>query len=313
MVVNVVVALFAGLLLALGIAAAREYADGRIRNQEDLAARLGAPVLSSIPTRRRVRAATVPEGLITLREPDSVEAEAFRGLRANLLFATNHIGARSVLITSADVDQGNTWVAANLAVALATGGKSVVLVSADLRRPCLQTAFGTESDVTLFDVLNRSADLHDAVHRTPVVGLWFVEGRSTSSCSLSSSELAMAADLADPATARRLVSELASDVADIVLVCAPPLMARADTIAWAPACDGVLLVSDVRTTTRADSAKVREQLERAKATVIGAVLLERGRPRWRRLPRLRSRHGAVTDTKVLTSASEGSVRPTLTR
>jgi succinoglycan biosynthesis transport protein ExoP len=313
MLVNIVAALFAGLLLGFGVGAAREYADGRIRSREDLGSRLGAPVLSSIPTRRRVRAAAAAGGLITLREPDSVEAEAFRGLRANLLFATSHIGARSVLITSADVDQGNTWVAANLAVALAAGGKRVVLVSADLRRPCLQMAFGTEPNATLFDVLMRSVDLHDAVHGTPVAGLAFVEGRSKSSHSLSSSELAVAADLADTATARRLVRELASDTADIVLVCAPPLMARADTIAWAPACDGVLLVSDVRTTTRADSAKAREQLERAQATVIGAVLLERGRRRWRRLPRLRSRHGAVTDTKVVTSVSEGSVRPTLTR
>jgi hypothetical protein len=42
-----------------------------------------------------------------------------------------------------------------------------------------------------------------------------------------------------------------------------------------------MLVSDVRTTTHADTARAKDLLGRAHATIVGAVLLERGRRKWR--------------------------------
>ena len=280
-VVNLVAALFLGLLLGFGVAAAREYADDRIRNREDLETWLASPVLSSIPTRFKGRAAVDLGGLITLQEPGSIQAEAFRGLRTSLLLETSNIGARSILITSADLDQGTTWVAANLAVALAASGKRVILISADLRNPCLGPAFSTEPEAGLYDVLARFEDLRDVVHRTSIEGLWLVEGRCSTGYDIRS-QIAGAADLVDLISAGDVVRE-ALNIADLVLVCSPSLPAHSESASWARACDGVLLVSDVRTTTHADTARAKELLGRAHATIVGAVLLERGRRSWRRI------------------------------
>jgi capsular exopolysaccharide synthesis family protein len=278
-IVNLVAALFLGLLLGFGVAAAREYTDDRIRNREDLESWLASPVLSSIPTRFKGRAAVDLGGLITLQEPGSIQAEAFRGLRSSLLLETANIGARSVLVTSADLDQGATWVAANLAVALAASGKRVILISADLRNPCLGPAFNTEPESGLYDVLARFEDLRDVVHRTSIEGLSLVEGRCSAGYDIRS-QLVGAADLVDLVSAGDVVRE-ALNIADLVLVCAPPLPAHSESASWARACDGVLLVSDVRTTTHADTARAKELLGRAHAAILGAVLLERGRRRWR--------------------------------
>jgi Mrp family chromosome partitioning ATPase/capsular polysaccharide biosynthesis protein len=279
-IVNLVAALFLGLLLGLGVAAAREYRDDRIRNREDLETSLASPVLSSIPTRFKGRSATDRGGLVTLQEPGSIQADAFRGLRTSLLLETTNIGARSVLVTSADLDQGSTWVAANLAVALAASGKRVILISADLQNPRLGPVFGTEPEAGLYDVLARSEDLRDVLHRTSIEGLWLVDGR----CSIGydiRSQLAGAADLVDLISAGEVVRQ-ALHFADLVLVCSPSLSAHSESASWARGCDGVLLVSDVRTTTHADTARAKELLARAHATIVGAVLLERGRRRWRR-------------------------------
>ena len=278
-VVNLVAALFLGLLLGFGVAAAREYADDRIRNREDLETWLASPVLSSIPTRFKGRAAVDLGGLVTLHEPGSIQAEAFRGLRTSLLLETSNIGARSVLITSADLDQGSTWVAANLAVALAASGKRVILISADLQNACLGPAFSTEPEAGLYDVLARFEDLRDVVHRTSIEGLSLVEGRCSTGYD-TRSQIAGAADLVDLISVGDVVRE-ALNMADLVLVCSPSLPAHSESSSWARACDGVLLVSDVRTTTHADTARARELLGRAHATIVGAVLLERGRRRWR--------------------------------
>ena len=279
-IVNLVAALFLGLLLGFGVAAAREYTDDRIRNREDLETWLASPVLSSIPTRFKGRSATDRDGLITLQEPGSIQADAFRGLRTSLLLETTNIGARSVLVTSADLDQGSTWVAANLAVALAASGKRVILISADLQNPCLGPVFGIEPEAGLYDVLARSEDLRDVLHRTSIEGLWLVDGRGSIGYDIRS-QLAGAADLVDLISAGEVVRQ-ALHIADLVLVCSPSLPAHSESASWARGCDGVLLVSDVRTTTHADTARAKELLGRAHATIVGAVLLERGRRRWRR-------------------------------
>ena len=279
-VVNLVAALFLGLLLGFGVAAAREYTDDRIRNREDLETWLASPVLSSIPTRFKGRSAVDLGGLITLQEPGSIQADAFRGLRTSLLLETSNIGARSVLITSADLDQETTWVAANLGVVLAASGKRVILISADLRNPCLGPAFNTEPEAGLYDVLARFEDLRDVVHRTSVEGLWLIDGRCSTGHDIRS-QIAGAADLVDLISAGDVVREALS-LADLVLVCSPSLPAYSESASWARACDGVLLVSDVQTTTHADTARAKELLGRANATIVGAVLLERGRRNWRR-------------------------------
>ncbi len=279
-VVNLVAALFLGLLLGFGVAAAREYTDDRIGNRDDLETWLASPVLSSIPTRFKGRSATDLGGLITLQEPGSIQADAFRGLRTSLLLETSNIGARSVLVTSADLDQGSTWVAANLAVALAASGRRVILISADLRNPRLGPVFSTEPDAGLYDVLARFEDLRDVVHRTSVEGLWLVEGRCSTGHDIRS-QLGGAADLVDLISAGDVVREALS-IADLVLVCSPSLPTHSESASWARACDGVLMVSDVRTTTHADTARAKELLGRAHATIVGAVLLERGRRSWRR-------------------------------
>jgi capsular exopolysaccharide synthesis family protein len=281
-IVNLVAALFLGLLFGFGVAAAREYADDRIRNREDLESWLASPVLSAIPTRFKGRAAVDLGGLITLQEPGSVQAEAFRGLRTSLLLETSNIGARSVLVTSADLDQGATWVAANLAVSLAASGKRVILISADLRNPCLGPVFNTEPEAGLYEALAGSEDLRDVVHRTSIEGLWLVEGRCSTGYDIRS-QLGGAADLVDLISAGDVVRE-ALNIADLVLVCSPSLPAHSESASWARACDGVLLVSDVRTTTHADTARAKELLGRAHATIVGAVLLERGRRKWRLSP-----------------------------
>ena len=54
--------------------------------------------------------------------------EAYKTLRTNLSFLTNVSGVRSVLITSAVPEESKSTTAINLAITLASSGKSVVLV-----------------------------------------------------------------------------------------------------------------------------------------------------------------------------------------
>src|SRR5918997_2386672 len=72
-----------------------------------------------------------------LSEPRSPAAEAYRSLAASLQFSTEDGPLQVVGVTSAGAAEGKSSTVANLAVALAEGGRRVIAVDADLRRPGL--------------------------------------------------------------------------------------------------------------------------------------------------------------------------------
>src|SRR5215207_1208706 len=129
--VDVAVALIIGLGLGVGTAMIRDRLDDRLRSPEDFEAQAGAPVLALIPAFRSPRGNRAAR-LVMVRSPSSIVAEAYRNLRTLLLQMATLRETKTLLVTS-PVGKDTTTIAANLAVAIAQSGRSVVLVCADLR------------------------------------------------------------------------------------------------------------------------------------------------------------------------------------
>src|ERR1043165_8043851 len=91
--------------------------------------------------------------LVMLADPTSAAAEAYRALAANLQFAYADRQLQTIGVTSAAAGEGKSTTAANLAIALAEGGRRVIVVDADLRRPSLHTLFGLDLDDGLSTIL----------------------------------------------------------------------------------------------------------------------------------------------------------------
>src|SRR3954447_5285539 len=111
---------------------------------------------SLAPISRNGRAlSAVPSGstLIMLAEPQSAAAEAYRTLAANLQFSSRDFDVQTIGITSAAPGEGKSTTTANLAIALAEGGRRVIAIDADLRRPVLHTLFGLDNTQGLTNVL----------------------------------------------------------------------------------------------------------------------------------------------------------------
>jgi polysaccharide biosynthesis transport protein len=269
--INGSLGLVLGLMLGLALAVLREYADDHLRGSDDFESQVGMPVLGTIPAIATRHAPSGAGALVTIPQPDSATAEAFRHLRANFTVAAASSGAKTVLVTSAGEGEGKTFTTANLGVVLAKSGCEVILVSADLRRPHLEQVFGITARLGLVDLLRdrvvpRSISTAEAgattmwsvMHNLLVLPVGSTDGDLT--------ELLGSNDLTE------LIQGLRNQV-DYVLVDATPLLPVADAAALVPACDAVLMVANARSATRADVLEACQQLERMHATTLGAVLI----------------------------------------
>src|SRR5579859_3981521 len=226
-----------------------------------------SPDLTSLATvsrnGRSLAAATSNVALIMLADPQSPAAEAYRALAANLSFAYADRQLQTIGITSAAAGEGKSTTVANLAIALAEGGRRVIVVDADLRRPGLHTLFGLEGKDGLANMLlGEQAQL--PLHETAAPGVRLLASGPASANPL------------EALTSRRFdhVLAMARAQADFVLVDTAPAGALADAAVLAPRLDGMLLVVSAGRTKRDLARRAREQLERVKANLLGVVLTD---------------------------------------
>lgn len=256
-----------GVLLGLGAAILREYADDHLRGSDDFESQVGTPVLGAIPAVPALRGAP-GEDLVTIQQPDSAATEAFRHLRANFVVAAASCDAKAILVTSPGEGEGKTFITANLGIVLAKSGCSVILLSADMRRPRLEQLFGISARLGLADLLKDKVVLRSITDDAGA--MWSVMQNlmvlPVGSTDDDPTELLGSSDMTE------LIRSL-RHLVDFVLIDATPLLPVADAAALVPACDAVFMVADARSATRADVLEARQHLERMHATMLGAVLI----------------------------------------
>jgi protein-tyrosine kinase len=107
--------------------------------------------------------------LVVLSAPESVDAENFKVLRAQVLFPKDEPSPKTIMVTSAFPGEGKSFVSANLAISIALGiNEHVLLVDCDLRRPSLHRALGFGPCLGLCEHLNGKEKLEDLIIRTKI-------------------------------------------------------------------------------------------------------------------------------------------------
>jgi succinoglycan biosynthesis transport protein ExoP len=248
-----------GILLMVAVAFLVEYLDDTIKTPEDVNKLLGIPVIGLIGEMGNPKG---ERGSVFVDDnPRSPIAEAFRTLRTNLDFSSVDKPIKSILITSANPSEGKTTIAVNLAVVSAQGDRRVILVDADLRKPSTHRQLKVPNRKGLSEVFRHQIELHDALipwNDLPI--------KILTSGSLPPNP----AELLGSDRMTEVIQQL-EDEADIIILDSPPFIV-ADPIALAAKVDAVLMVIEPGGT-KIDSAKAMiEQLNRAGARVVGAVL-----------------------------------------
>lgn len=245
----------------LGIVAIRlyDYVDDSLRNPEEVEAITGAPILGTIPRFSQHRESSA---LVTVSQPASSTADAYRLVRTNLLFSAIDDPVRTVLITSTHMGEGKSTTASNLAQVFSEGEHQVTLIDGDLRRPTIHRIFG----------ITRNDGLTSLLMRTPVSGQPVLDNQQANLHVIASGPLPPnPTDLLGSKRMESLLKELQASN-DLTIIDCSPILAVPDSVVLASIADGVVLVVDLDRTKRRDLRRATEAIKGVGGKVIGIVI-----------------------------------------
>ena len=254
--------IFGGLALALLL----ERMDTRMRDSRQIQELLGVPVIAIVPQTTwkgkgpELEAGSGPEILWDARSPF---AEAMRVFRTSIQLSSTTRGSRVIAVTSCQPGEGKSTLSMNLAAALAQGGKRVVLVDTDMRRPSVYWRLGLSDKKGLSEFLTGLEPLEGIIqtHKT----LATLDIIPSGICP------PLPADLLASDQMKSFVEELRRRY-DYVIFDSPPALSVTDPLIVASLSDGLVLVIRQGYCTRAMLSRVGEVFRDVGIKVYGFVL-----------------------------------------
>ncbi|WP_218219801.1 polysaccharide biosynthesis tyrosine autokinase [Nesterenkonia sp. Act20] len=251
-----------GLILGIGLAFLREALDTTVRRPEDFAPLTVAPLLGVTRREGGGREARRRKGRGT-----ADTAAAFREMRMRLRFGESFSSPSSYVITSSVEREGRTTVAVNLARSLAEGGRKTLLIGADFENPDLSEWLDMDMEHGetggLRDVLGGTVYLEDVIIPGVEDGLDVILPGAREDQSM------------EPASVEKVQAllEACAENYDVTIIDTPALLSVSDAALLAQITTGVIVVTRYGTATRAQLATSFELLARARARVVGLVLV----------------------------------------
>jgi len=195
--------------------------------------------------------------------PYARETDVYKVLRSQILRLTKEKGGNTIMITSALPGEGKTLTAINLSFTFAKlFDQTVLLVDGDLRRQGIHKYLGFESDRGLADYLVDKRPVSDIITWPGIDKLTVISGGKSIQ---ESTELLGTSRMID------LVREMKTRYPDrYVFFDVPPILSRADTLAFVPLVDYIIIVVRAGTTPMNDVKKALELIPQEK--VLGFVL-----------------------------------------
>lgn len=267
----VVLAFMLAFMSGVGAILVLENLDISVVSVEDVEDIMGLTVLAAIPAYKKEADDEAVEGdrgrfdsgLVTVHRPKSIISEAFRTLRTNIKFVCVGKDIKSLIVTSAGPKEGKSFVASNLAVAIAGAGEKVILIDADLRRPVVHKYFNIDNSKGLSSLL---------------VGERSIEDVETCSTEFENLKIIPSGpippnpnELLGTNIMEELLHKLRQDC-DIVIIDSPPALTVSDSLILGAKTDGTILIFMANKTAKRAGSRLNLLLKNTGANILGGVL-----------------------------------------
>lgn len=236
-----------------------EYLDDTVKLPEDVEVLTG---LSTLGTLQQLKIRKPTDALVVELDPRSPAAEAYRQIRTNIQFTSVDKPLNTFLITSANMSEGKTTVAVNMAVAFAQMGKKVLLVDTDMRRPMLHTLLKVNDENGLSNMIVRGRESDQYIRSTMIPNLRVMTaGRlPPNPAELLGSER------------MRVVMAWLKQQADYVIFDSPPVLAVTDSVIMSRRVDTTLFVTSMGQTRMHDLETAVSKLQAVDSPIAGVII-----------------------------------------
>lgn len=198
--------------------------------------------------------------LISLTNPKSHVAEAYRTIRTNIEFSNVDGNLKVICVTSSIKDEGKSTVIANLAVSFQKLDKKILLIDGDLRNPSLYKMFNVSNSNGLTDVLFKKKKIEECVKVEE--NLHILTGGTIPP---NPSEILASQRM------KEFVEEIRNDY-DYIFVDAPPIGIVTDAGIISSYSDGVVFVVGSNQVDSKMAKNAKERLEQLGANILGVIV-----------------------------------------
>lgn len=265
----VAVGILAGLFISIGIVLIKVYLRRGIESPEQLE-EMGINVYASIPVSEWLTKNSSKiklkknesEKLLAIENPADLAVEAIRSLRTSLHFAMMEAKNNVLMISGASTYAGKTFISTNLSATIASTGKKVLFIDADLRKGYEHKMLGGQNIHGLSDVLSGQSSVESVIERIPSAEFDYI-GRGQ--VPPNPAELLMH---------RRFETLLkwASDNYELVIIDTPPILAVTDAAIIGRYAGTTLLVARFEENTAKEIAVSVKRFEQSGVLVRGCIL-----------------------------------------
>jgi capsular exopolysaccharide synthesis family protein len=251
---NVMLAMFLGLLLGCGVAVFSEVISHTFDKNEDIEKHLALPVLASIPEPE-------PHKPVDLKLSSHISKE-YLSLRHNLISSTVDTRVKKILFCASAKGEGNSTVLSNFAITLASIGNKVLVVDANLRDPSLHNVFELDKKDGLNELLLGEKSLDDVIKQTRFEHLSVITCGAALSHFFTSESLNSFIEKVEP-------------FFDWILFDSPPIHSCNESRTIAAKVDCVVMVAQAESTRWEVAQSAKAIIENKKIKILGAVLNRR--------------------------------------
>lgn len=257
--INLLMAIFFGLIGGIGLAFFFEYQDATVKDMEDLEKISNWSFLGKVPN--------IPgplKELHALNKTNDYISETFKAIRTRLSFSTteqgNHI--KKIIVSSLGPQEGKTTMTCNLAISIAQAKKRILLVDADMRKPRINNVFNAEKKEGLAAYLLGEKNFSELVQKTNIDNLSIIADKRSYP---NTSEL-ISTDMM-----KRFVEEAKNNF-DFVIFDSPPIGVLTDAAVLSQLVDGIIIVLEGGKTPRKAVVRNQKFLHNSFVRVIGAII-----------------------------------------
>lgn len=200
--------------------------------------------------------------IVSIDNPKSPIAEAYRTLRTNIQFSSFDKVLKSIVITSSGPGEGKTTTACNLAVTMAQSGSKVLLIDSDLRKSQVHKYFDLNNNQGLTTVLAKQISIEEAIKKSNVFGMDILT---------AGPKPPNPAELVGSKAMREFIQEMCQQY-DRVIIDAPPVGVVTDAALLSTAVDGTILVVASGHVAIEAAQRSKSLLENVNANIIGVLL-----------------------------------------